>query len=357
MPNIWYKIIRLYLIFSLHAYFKKITAVGQENIPKNKPVLFVSNHRNGLIDPILIGITSKRVHHFLTRASAFKNPIADFFLKSLKMIPIYRVRDGLKTIKKNEEIFEICYDIFDRKENIVIFPEGNHGLPRRVRRLSKGFTRIVFGYFEKYKKDDLLLVPIGLNYSNMQEKGSSVTVYYGKPILAFDYYNPKNEKEAIDSLKNKIRDSLKELTTHIDDVANHKKIEAVLTSKEINFLDPVKANKAIAQQDNWEVETSFKKKKNNLYQIIIRFIFRINTFIPILLWHKLKHKSNDFVLIPTFEFGISSGLMPLVYAIQALVLGVLTTTIWGYVYFFTSVLLVYLYKNSIQTDSLTTYPS
>jgi len=174
---IWYKTVRFYVKLALLSYFKKIQVYGFENIPKKQPILFVSNHRNGLIDPILIAISSGRVHNFLTRASAFKNPVASFLLRSIKMLPIYRIRDGIDSIQRNQAVFEACYTAFDKKESVVIFPEGNHGLYRRLRPLSKGFTRIAFGYMDKYAKENLLIVPVGINYSDMQEKGSAVSLY------------------------------------------------------------------------------------------------------------------------------------------------------------------------------------
>jgi 1-acyl-sn-glycerol-3-phosphate acyltransferase len=349
--------VRLYVKLGLLSYFKKIRIEGFENIPKDQPILFVANHRNGLIDPILIGITSKRIHKYLTRASAFKNPVVNSLLRSINMLPIYRVRDGLESIQKNHEIFNNCYDFFNKKGTVQIFPEGNHGLPRRLRRLSKGFTRIAFGYIDTYKKDDLLITPIGINYNNMQEKGSSVCLYYGMPIRVSDYYNPKNEKQAVDLLKERVSNEIKKLSTHIKDLENHQKIERVLVSNGIDFLDPIKANEMIDNTKDWDISVSLLKKKENLFQKLIALLFKINTLLPILVWLSIKNKIKDVVLIPTFKFGLSLGLIPLYYIMQSILLGFFTNAYWGISYFFSSVLLLLIYKNSIQTDSLTTFPS
>jgi len=357
LRNLWYKIVRLYVKLGLLSYFKKINVYGLENIPKDQPILFVSNHRNGLIDPILIGVTSQRIHVYLTRASAFKNSISNFLLRSINMLPVYRVRDGLDSIQKNHKIFDQCYDYFHQKGTVQIFPEGNHGLPRRLRYLSKGFTRIAFGYIDKYKADDLLIIPVGMNYQKMQVKGSKVAIYYGAPIHVIDFYNPKNEKEAIDSLKEKVSDEIKKISTHIEDLENHEKIEKVLISKGIDFLDPVKANEVLLKTTDWEEPITIAKQRTSIYQILLKIVFTINTLLPILYWNSVKNKIKDPVLIPTFRFGLALGVFPIYYFLQSLFVGLLSNIYWGIAYFIASVLLVLLYKNSIHTDSLTTIPS
>jgi 1-acyl-sn-glycerol-3-phosphate acyltransferase len=357
LRDLWYKIVRLYVKLGLLFYFKKIHVYGVDNIPKDQPILFVSNHRNGLIDPILIGVTSQRIHIYLTRASAFKNSIANSLLRSINMLPVYRVRDGLDSINKNHKIFNNCFDYFHKKGTVQIFPEGNHGLPRRLRRLSKGFTRIAFGYIDKYKADDLLIIPVGMNYQKMQEKGSMVSIYYGKPIQVIDFYNPSNEKQAIDSLKEKVSTEIKKISTHIEDLENHEKIEKVLISKGIDFLDPFKANETIKKTTNWNEPVSLAKQKTSVYQTLLKIAFTINTLLPILYWNSVKNKIKDPVLIPTFRFGLGLGIFPLYYFLQSLLVGLLSGFYWGITYLIVSVLLVFLYKNSIQTDSFTTIPS
>lgn len=357
MSKLWYRLIRLYVKLGLRSFFKRTQVFGLENLPKYQPILFVGNHRNGLIDPIMIATTNPKIHLFLTRASAFKNKIANVLLRSINMIPIYRIRDGIDRIEKNKAIFEACYREFEKKGTVLIFPEGNHGLPRRVRQLNKGFARIAFGYFNKYPNTNLYIVPVGLNYTNMQEKGSAVAVYYGKAISVREYYNAKEEKKSIDRIKKKVSDSLKELTTQIDDIDNHDKIERVLAYHGINFLNPIKANKKITEIEDWDIPTSIPKHKNSFYQNFTALLFKINSILPILLWRSLKNKAKDIVLIPTFLFGLSLSLLPLYYLLTSVIISYFTNFYWGFVYFISSVLLVLLYKNSIYTDSLTTKPS
>lgn len=353
-----YRIVRFYVKLGLRSYFKKTTVVGKENIPKKGAVLFIGNHRNGLLDPIMVATTNSRIHLFLTRASAFKNPIVDYLLRSINMIPIYRIRDGKNTIAKNQEIFNACHREFQMNGSVLMFPEGNHGAPRRIRNLTKGFARIAFGYFDKYPNTDVLIVPVGLNYSNVQTKASDIAVYYGKAFSARDYYDPKDENAAIEKFRDRINDELKELTTHIENLAAHTEIEQSLIDKGIDFLDPYKANKLLAETSNWETKKSIKvKNKRPFLNLILHGIFTINTLAPIILWNNVKSKIKDKVLVPTMRFGLSLGLIPIYYLLQSFIVGYFFNYKWAIAYFIGSIILLHLYKNTTHIDNFTTNPS
>jgi 1-acyl-sn-glycerol-3-phosphate acyltransferase len=70
-----YTFLKYYIKLGLFFYHKKIEVIGLENIPKKGAILFISNHPNALIDPLLIVTNNVRSIHFLSRASAFKNKL------------------------------------------------------------------------------------------------------------------------------------------------------------------------------------------------------------------------------------------------------------------------------------------
>ena len=69
-----------------------------ENVLKHKPVLLLANHQNALLDALLIATKCGRFSYFLTRAAVFKKSFVNKILRSLQMLPVYRVRDGWNTI-------------------------------------------------------------------------------------------------------------------------------------------------------------------------------------------------------------------------------------------------------------------
>ena len=71
-----YRIVKLYVKTGLFLFYKKITITGEKNIPKNKAILFVANHQNAMMDPLIVATATNKTMYFLARASAFKNKIA-----------------------------------------------------------------------------------------------------------------------------------------------------------------------------------------------------------------------------------------------------------------------------------------
>ena len=215
MKRIWYQLVKVYISIGLFFFYKKIIVKGKKNIPKKGAVLLVANHKNALIDPLLIATTTPRDIHFLTRASAFKIGFVKWILSTVNMLPIYRLRDGKDTLAKNEAIFNQCFDILNKQRSLLIFPEGTHDIRRWVRPLSKGFTRIAFGVFDNYPNVQLHIIPVGLNYTQADKFAESVSIYYGKPVLANDFYDKNDFNGSALKLKDVVREKMQELTTHI----------------------------------------------------------------------------------------------------------------------------------------------
>ncbi len=174
--------LRLLVKVALHGYFKKIKIEGAENIPKNVPVILVANHQNALIDPLLIATHTRLNPYFLTRASVFKNSLAAKLLDLIRMLPVYRVRDGFSTIQQNQSTFEKTFEVLRKNGAVIVFAEGSHSLSRNLRPLSKGFTRIAFGLKEKYPEKNPVILPVALNYSAHQKSGSRVRITFDQPI-------------------------------------------------------------------------------------------------------------------------------------------------------------------------------
>jgi len=306
---------RAYLKIGLFFLHKEITVVGKENIPKKGAVLFIGNHQNALIDAILIPITTKREIHFLTRASAFNGKLITRFLSSLNMIPVSRIRDGIGTIEKNIAVFEQCFEILKDEKAIEIFAEGNHHLKRQILPLKKGFARIILGTLQKYPDLEIQIVPIGLNYDSHLNFPSSVSIHYGKPIVANNYINIENPDVRFSKIINKVTSALKELTLHIEDSKNYDEIIHKLNILNVDYTKPIEANKLVESINSISVETTIKKKEIN-WLAPIHLIAKLNSIIPLLIWRYIKSSINDIVFTNTYRFALITTLFPLFYLIQ-----------------------------------------
>lgn len=318
MKDIWIRLMRSYIRLGLFFYYKKINVVGKDNVPKTGAVLFVCNHQNALIDPLIIGTTNGRSTHFLTRAGVFKKKIIIKLFDSVQMIPIYRIRDGWKTLSKNEAIFNKCFTLLNNQKALLMFPEGNHSLVRKIRPLSKGFTRIIFGAIEKYPDLKIEIVPVGLNYNTFTNYPASVSVHFGKPIDANQYLNKEDIFSSTIALKEVVRNHIKKLTTHIDDPKTYDNVLSILENTHANFLDPITTNLFIETIDpnkNIPQKKTNKNSKGLLYYLVV-----LNSLIPWIIWKKIQKKITEKEFTSTFRFGLGITLFPIFYTIQSLVL-------------------------------------
>ena len=311
-----YLLLRAYMRMILFFYFKKIVVIGKDNIPKKEAVIFVGNHQNAFLDSISLAVTNQQKSYFLTRASVFKNPIIKRFLNAIRMIPVYRVRDGWQTISKNHEVFENCYDLLNDKKSIAIFPEGNHHLNRRVRNLSKGFTRIIFGALNKYKNLNIYIVPVGINYDEHISYPHSISLYYGEAFLANPFYNEDDIHKSTRKLVTKTREELKKLTTHIEDLESYDTKMAQLEKLNPNFLNPIATNKLI---EDLTQKPNFVKKKLTIWFQIVFALNILTNWLPFATWKIIKPKIKDTIFIGTFRLAVLIVLIPLFFLIQTFI--------------------------------------
>jgi len=316
LQHIWYLLFKTYIRIALFFFFKKIRIYNQENIPKKGAVLIVSNHKNALLDPLIIATKMKRNTHFLARASAFKIKAVGWFLSTLNIIPIFRIRDGKDTITKNEEIFNKCSDVLNKQNTLLIFPEGTHFIKRSVQPLKKGFARIAFGTLEKYPDLQIHILPIGINYTEQTLFGESVSVYYGKPFLANDFFNKNDLNSSIDNLKDEVSEKLKKLTTHIEDEHYDTTIEQL---GNVDFLQPKKINELIKELPNSKPNNTAIKAPSLIWKAI-KTAVALNSFIPLKIYKSFIPKIKEIEFISTAKFGIGITAFPLFYWLQSLLL-------------------------------------
>lgn len=193
-----YKVVKTYASFCHRLFYRKITFRFRERIPRNQPVILAPNHQNALMDAMALVFSSWRDPVFVARADVFSNRILAGIWRLFKIYPIYRIRDGVGELAKNEEIFRNAIKVLDRsKSPFVIMPEGNHGNKRRLRPLVKGIFRIAFRAQEKYgESEGVQIVPVGIDYGKYENFGSTVLAVYGEPVSVGEYFGNYQEDNA-----------------------------------------------------------------------------------------------------------------------------------------------------------------
>jgi len=78
---------------------------GRENVPRNGPLILVSNHLNNADPPIISSVTPRQIS-FLTKQEWFKTPVVGTMFKLGGMIPVRRFAADLHALRAAQKLLE-----------------------------------------------------------------------------------------------------------------------------------------------------------------------------------------------------------------------------------------------------------
>ena len=218
------KVLRKFAHTLIKKYYPKIQFTGVDQIPSDGPILFCANHPNSLIDPVLIGITAKRPVSFMAKAPLFRTPILGPIMHALGMVPAYRGRDDSSQVKKNQKSLDRVIQGLQSGRAMGIFPEGVSTDLRQLGLVRGGAARIALGAFEG-GVEDLVIIPLGINYERKERLGSKVWINVGEPIQLQSFVDStrSNEEKGITEdkvlrrkLTQQIESNLKTAIVHLE---------------------------------------------------------------------------------------------------------------------------------------------
>ena len=181
----------------------KTTVIGRDLVPKDTPVLYVSNHRSYADTPLgymnVVGITG-----FIAKKEVKKFPILSLWMKNMTCLFLDRddMRQGLKTILTAVDNVKKGYSVF-------IMPEG-------TRNHNEEMLPFKEGSFKVAEKSGCPIVPIAFsNTDALYElhkpwvRKAKIVVHFGEPIYINDI--SREEKKALaGKVQGIIADMLKE---------------------------------------------------------------------------------------------------------------------------------------------------
>ncbi|MFL5753789.1 MAG: 1-acyl-sn-glycerol-3-phosphate acyltransferase [Bacteroidia bacterium] len=235
--------LRFFFNITIRTFYRRIEVKNSEVLRVDKPILIAMNHPNAFMDPIAFSLrTYPPKVKYLARGDAFKKGFVTYVLNSVGIVPIFRIQDaGKEGLKKNDETFRIVNELLGKNEKIIVFAEGLCIQERRLRPVKKGTARMVFGAMETLHDPDLLIVPVGVNYSNAEKFRSFLYYNIGEPIRARDHIQEyrENPGRAMTKLTQLIESKMKELVAHVNNKENDTLVEE---------LQPIYKKQWIAEQ-------------------------------------------------------------------------------------------------------------
>ena len=137
---------------------------GTENLERDGGFIIASNHVTAL-DPMFIGLASKRNFHYIAKKELFENPAMNLAMKHLNAFPVVRGIGDMKAVNYGIELVK-------RGEVLVIFPEGTRsedGVPHE--------PKSGVGYIARATEADI--VPAAIYIDKEKKK---TTVKFGEVI-------------------------------------------------------------------------------------------------------------------------------------------------------------------------------
>ncbi len=189
--------------------FRRVEVRGMDRVPWEKPCIVSPNHQNAFLDALLLGAFAPVKLTYLSRASVFGTRL-DWFLDALRMVPIYRQRDGFGKLSRNEQIFAALREKLRRGESMVMFSETEHALTYHLRPISRGSSRFALESQAAIDRE-VMVVPVGINYYHHTRLGFKVSVVVGEPLPAREYMDRyrAHEADGINALREDLTDAMK----------------------------------------------------------------------------------------------------------------------------------------------------
>lgn len=224
-------------------FYRKVIAYGKDHLDFSVPTILAPNHQNALMDALAIICTLDRQLVFLARADIFRKKLVASILYRLKILPVYRLRDGYENLKQNDDTFHDTLRVMEHRNGVVILPEGSHDVHRKLRQLKKGICRIAFQTAEAsdYKKE-INIVPVGIEYSHYWSFRQVLTVVYGHPIHVSEYFDSyrQNPNRAIVELRDRLSSDMKKVMVHIEEEQDYEAINELRSIINEKYSDRIK---------------------------------------------------------------------------------------------------------------------
>jgi len=179
----------------------KIEIQGLENIPKNEPVIFISNHQSMMDIKLSLACIPTNIS-FISKDTIFRVPILGAYMKVSGHIPIQRGED-----RKAYETLLTAVKKLTAKKSLVVFPEGTRSEDGQLGAFKRGISLIIL-------KSGRRVVPVAICGSNqfMPKRGwlshpekRYVKMNFGKP-LSFD--NSRTDREYTIQVTNQLRNEV-----------------------------------------------------------------------------------------------------------------------------------------------------
>lgn len=301
-----YNLLKQYVRFVDWVIHQRILIQGKENIPGNKPLVFAPNHQNALSDPMAVLLNVKHQLVWLARADIFgKSKMVDGILRFMKIMPVYRMRDGMDSLGKNETTFNTSIRVLQNNAALALFPEAAHTFKRQIKTHKKAIPRIVFMAEERTGGElDIHIIPTGIHYSHYWKFNRTLIINFGTPIRVKPFYEDylNDQQGAIRRLREALQEATLPLIVNFKSEKHYNDFERIRKIYGERFLQ--RSGLPFSRLNLFNSDRQLANRLDQLEeekpQETEQFVETARTYGQLLKKHRLKSRLllNDFNYLP-----------------------------------------------------------
>jgi 1-acyl-sn-glycerol-3-phosphate acyltransferase len=201
-----YQILKIFARIALYFYCRNIVINKKDALQFEGPLLLAANHPNSFLDAIILCTLFNKPIYSLARGDTFKNKLAAKILYRLKLLPVYRVSEGVENLEENYKTFDACKKIFKKNGIVLIFSEGRCVNEWRLRPLKKGTARLAISSWND--GINLKVLPVAINYSSFKRFGKNIKLFFGEAIVQQTITNEKSDGQVIKVFNENLQNQL-----------------------------------------------------------------------------------------------------------------------------------------------------
>lgn len=168
----------------MRLYFREVERLGEPPGPQTRGRVFVSNHTNALIDPILVITDAACEISPIAKSTLWSIPGLSWLLDRAGAVPIIRRQDAPdKAEHTNAAVFDRIASHLGLGGNVLIFPEGTSHSGPQLAPLRSGAARMLVAA-EQHGGTPPTFQAVGLEFDHPSDFRSRCLVLWG-PIRSF----------------------------------------------------------------------------------------------------------------------------------------------------------------------------
>ena len=280
-PDFWYSFLLPYVNWHTRRSYRRFEVHGKKRIPKGAALIFGVNHSNTLMDALVLLSADKIRKVFIARGDIFKNPAVAKILNFLRILPIFRIRNGVAAVRQNDDSLNKAIDVIHDHVDLYLFPEGTHRTKHSLMRMGKGLFHIAVDANKQFgDQSPVYIIPTAIEYGDYFRFRSTAMIHFGEPINVTEFFkNTTEENEAanINILKDRLHEEISKLFTYIPDDDDYDAIWEIVKMKNEKRAGSL-YKKMLRNRSTVEKVLKYKEEQpeeaKNLFERVVKFAQR-----------------------------------------------------------------------------------